>query len=263
MDKEYVAEVVLGVQTDTYDREGQITDERDVSHLTRAQIEKALKLFVGDLEQMPPPFSAVSSGGKRHYELARAGKEVPLRPRAVRVESIDLLELLPATEMPAVALWLGPKCPGKLVVRMQVVCGAGTYVRSIASDFGSALGTRGALGSLVRTRVGKFMRRDAIALAALGDGHLPELKKPEVVLAALPPVALHSLQLAVLRQGRQLPLAEGFSSERMNTPTWRHRFLVRVHDLAGTLAGIGEVVSGGSLRPVRMMPWSPRELKNG
>jgi hypothetical protein len=113
-------------------------------------------------------------------------------------------------------------------------------------------------------RVGSFTLREAVTLEALKSGHSLQLRKPDAILAALPAVAVHSTQLVTLQQGKSVILAEGFPPERLAKPTCGRRFLVRICGETGALAGIGEVVNGGSLRPVRMMPHSGKtnERKN-
>jgi tRNA pseudouridine55 synthase len=144
LDKEYEAEITFGKISNTYDMEGEVEDAGfDGARPSRAEIEEALKDFVGDIEQMPPAFSAKKIKGVPAYKLARKGKEVKLEPKTVHIEKIDILSY----EWP------------KLNVR--ITCGSGTYVRSIAHDIGEKFGCGGLLSALVRTRVGDFNLEDA------------------------------------------------------------------------------------------------------
>src|SRR5581483_1904093 len=113
-DKRYEAEVTLGVETDTYDLTGTVVETRSVAGLDRAAIEQALTHFVGDVEQRPPPFSAIQVGGRRVYELARRGEAVELAPRRVTIHRLDIVG------------WEPPR------LTLDVTCSKGTYVRSLA-----------------------------------------------------------------------------------------------------------------------------------
>jgi tRNA pseudouridine55 synthase len=151
-DKEYLATIHLGVTTDTLDATGAVLAERAVPALTEAQIRAALERFVGEIEQVPPMYSALHAGGRRLHELARAGIEVERAPRRVRVHAFDLLE------------WMRPR------LRVRVACGSGTYVRSLADDLGKALGCGGHLERLERTRIGSLRLEDAVPWAAIQEG---------------------------------------------------------------------------------------------
>lgn len=142
--KTYLAQIELGITTDTYDREGTITDRRDPSGITAAQIEKALANFQGTIEQLPPRYSALKYRGKRHYELARAGIHVETKPRQVKIISIQLVDY----ELPAATI--------------KVECGKGTYIRSLAYDLGQYLGCGAYLKNLTRVQCGPFRIEDAL-----------------------------------------------------------------------------------------------------
>lgn len=163
--KQYEAVIRLGETSATDDAEGPISpaDQSDAPP-TREQVEATLVRFVGTIEQMPPPFSALKVAGKRACDRVRAGEVVELKPRTIRIDAIDLLEFT----WPTLAVRIG--------------CGRGTYVRSIARDVGAALGTGGYLASLRRTRVGPFALDRAATLEALAEqGVEPFLLPPEVV----------------------------------------------------------------------------------
>ncbi len=142
-DKRYLAVVRPGVSTDTWDAEGEVLDRRDASGLQREAVMEALDSFRGDLEQLPPMYSAVKQDGRKLYELARAGVAVTRRPRSVTLHSLELVDWTPPT------------------FTLELTCSAGTYVRSLAHDLGEALGTGAHLAALTRTASGAFRLQDA------------------------------------------------------------------------------------------------------
>jgi tRNA pseudouridine55 synthase len=146
--KAYEGRIVFGIATSTLDAAGEVVDQRPMP-LTRDDVERALPRFVGDIEQLPPMVSAVKVGGRRLHELARAGEEVERAPRPVHVDRFDV-----------VAFESGPY-PAAAV---EVECGSGTYVRSLAADLGAALGGCAHLAALRRTRVGSFTLTEARSL---------------------------------------------------------------------------------------------------
>lgn len=148
--KAYRAQVTLGLETDTYDTEGEVLAERPLpANLTRAQVEAALEAFRGTIMQRPPAYSAVKVGGKSAHRLARAGKTVELAARPVQITRLALAEFTPP------------------VITLEVECSAGTYIRSLAHDLGAALGVGGTLSALVRTASGSFRLDDAVGWEAL------------------------------------------------------------------------------------------------
>ena len=155
-DKTYLATLRLGLSTDTQDAEGKALETREVPSLTVDQIEAACARFRGDIEQEVPAYSAVRIQGKRFYDLARAGKEVPHRVRRVKVHELKVL----AIRLPDVDL--------------RVTCSSGTYVRTLCADIGAVLGCGGHLNRLVRTQVGPFELSQAVKLdAAVPENLLP------------------------------------------------------------------------------------------
>ncbi len=147
--KSYRGRIRLGVETTTYDREGEVLREFDAPWPGREQVEKALELFRGEIEQVPPPYSAVKSAGQAAYRRARRGEQVVLEPRPVTIERLELLDYEP----PFLAL--------------EVDCTAGTYLRSLAHDLGAELGTGGHLWELQRTVSGPFQIAQALSLDQL------------------------------------------------------------------------------------------------
>lgn len=158
--KQYEATVKLGATTPTDDPESPETPTPGAQPVDRAQVEAALGLFVGEIVQRPPVFSALKVAGRRAYDLARKGQVVELQPRTVNVYAIELL---------------GYEWP---LVRLRIDCGRGTYIRAIARDLGEALKTGGHLTALVRTRVGEQWLAQTSNLAELDAETLSKLIVP-------------------------------------------------------------------------------------
>jgi len=191
-DKRYQATIRLGSSTDTYDAEGRITQRASVDHLTEDQFFDILQTFVGEIEQVPPPYSAVKVKGRKAYEMAREGEEVDLAPRKIQVYSLDILE------------WAPPE------VVIDVYCSSGTYVRSLANDLGKALGTGAHLIGLRRTKSGRFTLRDAVPLRRLkeafdaGDWYTNLIPAADA-LGDWPVVELDADQVELVRHGHRVP----------------------------------------------------------
>lgn len=150
-DKRYQAIIRLGSATDTFDSEGKFTRSDTPVDVTEAQFEEVLQTFVGEIEQTPPPYSAVKVQGRKAYEMARQGEEVELAPRIIQVHHLEVLE------------WAPPE------VVVDVHCSSGTYVRSLANDLGEKLGCGAYLVGLRRTKSGRFSLRDATPLRRLQE----------------------------------------------------------------------------------------------
>ena len=145
-EKEYTGSFTLGATTPTYDLESEPDNFKPFNHLTEDEIKKATSQFTGEIMQVPPAHSAIKQQGKRVYELARQGKEVVLEPRKLLISEFEITDIaLP-------------------VVSFRVVCSTGTYIRSLAHDFGQALGCGAYLSSLCRTRIGEFKNEDAMSM---------------------------------------------------------------------------------------------------
>lgn len=138
--KEYTATLQLGATTPSYDMEHPVDATFPTSHITRESIENVLARFVGDIEQVPPSYSACKINGNRAYELKRKGKDVELTPKNIHIDSIEL------TDFDEETMRMG----------IRVNCGKGTYIRALARDIGRALGSGAYLITLCRTRVGEF-----------------------------------------------------------------------------------------------------------
>jgi tRNA pseudouridine55 synthase len=143
-DKEYTATLQLGATTPSYDREHEVDCTYPTAHITRELIEKTLRLFEGDIMQAPPLYSAVMVDGKRAYELARKGSDMELKAKPIHIDEIELTSFDPV----------------QMQMSIRVVCGKGTYIRSLARDIGEALGSGAYLTALCRTRLGDVRIED-------------------------------------------------------------------------------------------------------
>jgi len=144
LEKEYTGKFVLGKTTPSFDLETAVNEEKDISHLSEDMIREKVKPFIGTISQLPPLHSAIKIGGKRAYEFARKGRDIELSPRDVKIHEFEITSI----DLPAVSF--------------RIVCSKGTYIRSIARDFGNALGVGAYLSALCRTRIGTFSLCDAI-----------------------------------------------------------------------------------------------------
>ncbi len=205
-DKRYQAVLRLGTRTDTYDAEGTILESSPVN-ITEEQFKESLSKFVGEIEQVPPPYSAIKVQGRRSYDLARSGEEVELAPRKINVYNLELLE------------WASPEAV------IDVYCSSGTYVRSLAHDVGEDLGCGAHLIGLRRTKSGRFSLRDAVPLSRLRDafekGNWYQYLIPAAeALSEWPAVELSSQEVDTIRHGNRIPadptvgtLARGVSEQ--------------------------------------------------
>ena len=151
LDKEYTGTIVLGATTPCYDLEKPIDATYPTEHITEQLLHEKVQSFIGDIEQVPPLFSAIMVDGKRAYTLARAGEDVELKARSITIFEFEITRF----EMPE--------------VDFRIVCSKGTYIRSIARDLGLALNSGGHLTALRRTRIGNFKVTDAVDPLALAD----------------------------------------------------------------------------------------------
>jgi tRNA pseudouridine55 synthase len=192
-DKAYRFTLAWGVSTDTLDAEGAEMARSDVRP-TPEQVAAALPAFVGEIDQVPPAFSAIKVGGERSYDLARAGEAVELKPRRVTIHSARV-----------------SGAPDPDHVEIEIECGKGTYVRSLARDLAAALGAEGHVSALRRTRVGGFDEARAVTLAQLealvyeGRG-LEALLPVSTALDGIPAHAVSDEDAFRLRQGRDIVL---------------------------------------------------------
>ncbi len=195
--KAYRAVIRFGVQTTTDDLEGDIIYSEPVTDLTIAQIQAVIPEFIGEITQTPPMYSAIQVNGQRLYKLARAGEVVEVPTRQVRIDKIDILNWTPG-DYPE--------------VEVQIACGGGTYIRSIARDLGDRLGTKGVLAFLERNASCGFQLADSITLEELEQQQqagtfTPML--PERGLAHLPTATLTTAEsIAAWSQGKRLSIDE-------------------------------------------------------
>jgi len=231
--KEYVAVMQLGVRTDTQDMSGTVLETRTVD-VTMEEVERACQGFVGGYEQIPPMYSALKVDGKRLYELARAGRNVEVKARAVQILAIEVLD----ADLPYVTL--------------RVVCGKGTYIRTLCQDIGEKLGCLAAMKQLTRTQSGNFRIEEAYTLSeieALRDsGELEEKIVPvDEVFAELAAVRVQPLRRKLIDNGNPFsinecePVSVSFSDGEQ----------VRVYRDDGVFMGIYRQ-AGGRFLPVKM-----------
>lgn len=211
-DKAYEATVAFGAATDTEDAEGRVVERGDPSRLTAEEIRAVLPRFRGDIAQVPPMYSAVRVGGRRLHEAARAGEAVERAPRQVRVDALELLELLslePAQDRVEAA-------PMRLA-RLSVRCGKGTYVRTLAADLGRALGVPAHLAALRRTEASGFRAEEAVTLEEA------ERLGAEGLLARLVPLgeALRTFPVLEVAWAEARDLAHGRALRRELAPGTR------------------------------------------
>lgn len=189
--KEYIACLRLGIVTDTQDLSGQVLSEasaEQLAALTKEQVEEVIMGFVGAYDQIPPMYSALKVNGRKLYELAREGKEVERKPRAVQIAEIEILRM----ELP--------------VVEFRVVCSKGTYIRTLCHDIGGKLGCGGAMQSLIRSRVGDFRAEDSYTLSDLEQ--LQKEDKISDVIISPDAVFAHNRAVTVTEAG-QKPVQNG------------------------------------------------------
>ena len=194
--KTYRAEIELGVTTDTYDVSGRVTHRSDPLGISREQVAAALASFCGSIQQTPPMYSAVKHQGKPLYELARAGIEVERKSRLVKIFRIELLE------------WQPP------LVTVELECGKGTYIRSLAHDLGQVLGCGANLKNLIRLRCGVFDIKDALSLPQLEEafqcGYWQRFVYPvDIALLNWSAMVVSRETEVALRNGRPLDLTAG------------------------------------------------------
>ena len=192
-DKDYAFTIRWGSSTTTQDREGEVTASSDVRP-TREAIEAALATFIGEIEQVPPQYSAIKVNGERAYDLARDGETVELASRKVNLYAATLADM-----------------PSEDLAVFKVTCGKGFYIRALVRDIAAALGAEGHVAALRRTRVGAFAEDAAIQLSILQQMSdkpaLDEMLVPlETALDDIPALAITGEEASRLRQGREIVL---------------------------------------------------------
>ncbi|MGD0861514.1 MAG: tRNA pseudouridine(55) synthase TruB [Candidatus Limnocylindrales bacterium] len=243
-DKAYRATVCFGARSATDDRDGELVPSGRPGP-TRELVEQALAAFCGSIEQRPPAFSAIKVGGRRAYQLARQGVAPELAPRTVKINRLELVE------------WDG-SYPERPAAVLEVECGAGTYIRSLARDLGEQLGCGAYLGALTRTRSGPFPLEtahdlDAVrAAAAAGPSFLAALTLPiDAGLEGLPIAPLTSDEVIAAARGQQVRPAQRPHLEQGAT--------VRLTDPGESLVGIGSWRAGRIVPQKMFVPPLPAQ----
>jgi len=232
-DKRYQAIIRMGAKTDTFDAEGKITQSDKPINVTEQQFEEALQTFVGEIEQTPPPYSAVKVQGRKAYEMARKGEEVNLEPRKITVHHLEVLE------------WAPPEAV------IDVHCSSGTYVRSLANDLGEKLGCGAYLVGLRRTKSGRFSLRDATPLRKLQEaftaGNWYQFLIPAAeALGDWPSIELSPDDVEGVRHGHRVAASA-------DTPAGNR---VRGVSTQGELVALMECVLGDGEKP----EWQPKKV---
>lgn len=243
--KRYTAGIVFGVATDTYDVEGDVTATADASDVTPEALSDALSPFLGEIQQRPPAYSAVKREGVTAYRAARAGTPLELEPRPVVVYGVELLDF-DRTD------------PARPVATVDVRCGKGFYVRSLAHEVGERLGVGAHLGSLRRTQVGPFTIDQATPLDEAferlerGD-HAGLLLPPDAVIGHWPTVIADEAQVARLRRGMDIvAMPTPPPTPEMAGP---RGLRVRCYDARGELIALLEPGAAlGNWHPYRVFP---------
>lgn len=228
-DKAYIATARLGITTTTGDAEGEVL-ERKPCNVRAEDVERALAAFRGELEQVPPMYSALKHGGQPLYALARAGREVPRAARRIRVHALELLRF------------------GGDSLELRVRCSKGTYVRTLVEDIGRALGCGAHVSALRRTASGMFRIEDAVTLEQL-QAEIPgardaRLLPLERLLGGLPRVDLPAALAERFLRGQALQVAHAPSGP------------CGVYGQQGRLLGLGEGRAQGELRPRRLLSYA-------
>ncbi|AJY77905.1 tRNA pseudouridine(55) synthase TruB [Paenibacillus beijingensis] len=242
--KAYEAVLQLGLSTDTQDLTGTVMEELGTVRVSEQELRRTLVSFVGEIEQLPPMYSAVKVDGKRLYELAREGKTAQRKPRKATIYELELLEADLERDHP--------------VIRFSVRCSKGTYIRTLCVDIGQALGVPAVMAKLVRTQSGGLTERDCLTLeeveALQEDGTLQaRLLPPDAVLAHLPQAVAGEEAARMALQGRRIAyclLREREDGER----------LTRLYGEDGTFLGVFQPESEVSeLKPVKV--FKPEETE--
>jgi tRNA pseudouridine55 synthase len=229
MRKTYRTRLLLGARSNTDDADGTVTPVLGATAPETGMVMECVADFVGGISQVPPAFSAAKVTGQRAYDLARRGQEVTLRPRSVVVHQIDVLRY----EYPCLEL--------------EVHCGKGTYIRSLARDLGERLGCGALVQALRRTRVGPFTAEEAISPQTDATTVSSHLLPAELAVAELPRLVLPEMELKRLRQGQSVALVEMLDRAEKGEE-------VAVFDSADRLVAVGSLDrSGKQLRPAKVL----------
>ncbi len=227
-DKRYQVVVKLGVITDTGDSEGQVVAEKLVPVLSVEAIESCLKKFTGEIDQIPPMYSALKHKGRKLYELAREGKVIEREARRITIFEINLLNTTNDT------------------LTLDVVCSKGTYIRSLAEDIGNELGCGGTVVQLRRTQAGIFKIENALMIEQLQEMDIDQLTNQLISvdkpLDNIPAILLSDAQTVMIRQGQQLQLDKKIESVLGQVRMYNEQ----------TFLGLGEILLDGNLVPKKI-----------
>ena len=242
-DKTYEALLLLGKTTDTQDISGEVLEEKDPAHLTEEEVRSCIESFIGEYDQVPPMYSALKVNGKKLYELAREGKTVERKSRRVQIHGIRILEM----NLPH--------------VRMEVDCSKGTYIRTLCHDIGEKLQVGGCMEELERTKVGRFLKEDAVTLdevrQKLEQGEGAELFTPlDQIFAELPAVTVTDAKAWMSYNGNDLP--ERFLLEKEE---WTDGQEVRVYDSRKNFIGLYQYRAPKKLFHIKKMFLDPEAEK--
>jgi tRNA pseudouridine55 synthase len=199
-EKGYRAKIRFGMTTTTDDLEGEILETKSATNLSLDDVQEVIGQFMGDIRQIPPAFSAIQQGGKRLYELARAGEKVEVPERTVYVKTIDVLS------------WCDGEFPE---VEVDITCGGGTYIRAIARDIGNLLGVGGTLAALTRTLSCGMKLSESVTFEELEKQLDGAITSPAIALSHLEVIRLTGEQVQGWYQGQKIVLNDqGTESEK-------------------------------------------------
>ena len=242
-DKTYEALLLLGKTTDTQDISGEVLEEKDPGNLAEEKVRSCIESFIGEYDQIPPMYSALKVNGKKLYELAREGKTVERKSRKVQIHGIRILEM----NLPH--------------VRMEVDCSKGTYIRTLCHDIGEKLQVGGCMEELERTKVGRFLKEDAVTLdevrQKMEQGEGAELFTPlDQIFAELPAVTVTDAKAWMSYNGNDLP--ERFLLEK---EVWTDGQEVRVYDSRKNFIGLYQYRAPKKLFHIKKMFLDPEAEK--
>jgi tRNA pseudouridine55 synthase len=223
--KRYLTTIRLGQMTDTGDAEGSIVQEMLVPNFSESDLLACLQAFIGEIAQVPPMYSALKHQGKKLYELAREGKTVDRPARQIQIFELRLLDF------------------SHEFISLEVACSKGTYIRSLAEDIASKLGTCGTVASLRRSAAGRFSLAEAYTLEQLQDLDNPTLHTlllpVDTPLTDIPAIEVSAQESACIKQGQQITYSSSLSGQ------------VRIY-CQQTFLGLGEMSLNGKLIPRRL-----------
>ena len=232
-DKSYRVSIKLGVATDTFDADGLVTSEKAINHVTRELIEATLTNFQGEIEQIPPMYSAIKKNGVPLYKMARRGLKMDLEPRKVRIHEIEILGL-----------------DGKFL-DLKVCCSKGTYIRTIAADLGDVLGCGAHVAELRRLSVGSYDEKDMLAFDELikledRDGLADRLLPIASAFKDWSEILIDPGQARLLKNGAKLAYRFGKKESRVG-------IYESIDGHNKKFIGVGEILNDGILKPAKML----------